>query len=49
MTFANKEHRDYYVLKDPAHDAFKIQLGGLKVLKDLLVLDFEDGAWSAKK
>lgn len=54
LTFKNKEQWRYYVGPDPtkpydsAHAEFKSWLGGLGVLKDILVLDFDDEVWGNK-
>lgn len=40
VEFANKEDRDYYVQKDPAHHEFMKSLDG--VIEKAQVIDFTD-------
>lgn len=42
--FASQEDLEYYVFKDPAHDAFKTGIKDLGV-DGVTVLDFTDGVW----
>jgi hypothetical protein len=42
VEFASKEDRDYYVSKDPAHQAFVKSIDGKT--EDVRVLDYELGA-----
>lgn len=43
MEFASQEDRDYYVFKDPVHDAFKALAG--KILEKGQVIDFTNGVF----
>jgi len=43
VEFASKEDRDYYVSKDPAHQAFVKTLNGK--VTDSRVIDFEPGVY----
>lgn len=44
MVFRNTEHRDYYVQRDPVHDAFKKFVGGfIEQDGSFRVVDFRDG------
>lgn len=43
VEFASLEDRDYYVTKDPAHQAFVKTLNG--VVEKPTVLDFTDGLY----
>ncbi|SCZ89237.1 BZ3500_MvSof-1268-A1-R1_Chr1-1g01049 [Microbotryum saponariae] len=50
LTFRNKQERDYYLDRDPAHQAFKEMLGGKladdgKGLIGVWVFDFEAGVF----
>lgn len=41
VQFANTDDRNYYVEKDPAHDAFKKMIGA--IVEKVGVLDFANG------
>lgn len=43
VEFANKEDRDYYVQKDPAHQAFIKSLDG--IVEKVQVIDFTAGVF----
>ncbi len=43
MQFANTDDRNYYVEKDPAHDAFKKEIGA--IIEKVGVLDFTNGSF----
>lgn len=43
LTFANKDHRDYYIEKDPAHLEFVRFLTGK--VEDAFVFDYEVGSF----
>lgn len=42
--FASQQELEYYVFRDPVHDAFKTGLKDLGV-EGVTVLDFTDGVW----
>jgi len=43
VDFASVEDRDYYVDRDPSHDAFKESIGDL--VENVIVVDFTDGTF----
>jgi hypothetical protein len=47
LQFYSNEDRDYYVNKDPAHQAFKDAAGA--VVEKTLVVDFQDGIFTKKE
>lgn len=46
VEFASAEDRDYYVLKDPVHQAFVRSLDG--IVEKAQVIDFTDGVFWRK-
>lgn len=43
VEFASAEDRDYYVMTDPAHQAFVTSIGDL--VEKAIVVDFSDGVY----
>lgn len=47
VTFRNTQERDYYLDKDPAHQAFKEK--ALPFVEDAFVFDFEQGTFASSR